>query len=185
MAMTNATSGPKAANFALTWPQKLLYLLAPLALSAAMLLYSPLLTGAVGTPVFILMGVALGLVTFFISAGWSFRMEITEKEIQLLDRHKRHDVPLEKVGMLIRNGGFPFPTLWIILRNASVGKPIPESGVDPRARELIEAYRKRNPGKTLTYVPVPGGFVRSVSGLAAELKGRIPPLAVDERIVAK
>jgi hypothetical protein len=183
--MSNTEKGTSV-QFGLSLTQKILYLLAPIALSVIIIFAGPLFTGVAGTIAFILMGIVLGLVTFFISAGWGYSLEIGSQEIKINDRRVDVRVPMDKIGMLLRNGGFPFPTLWLVLRGGgSAGKEIPSKGVDPKTRELIEAYQRRNPGKSLTYVPVAGGYIRSIPGLAAELKRRIPPLTVDERLGTK
>jgi hypothetical protein len=169
-------------SFGLTLPQKLLYVLAPTLFSLVIILMGPALKGWVGTMLLIILGTVLGLFTFFVSAGWVYKLEITPTEIVLTDRRQPIRVPLDRVGMLVQNGGFPFPTLWLVLRGASVGTDIPETGIDPRTRELIEAYQRRNPGKKLTVVPIPGGYLRSVRGFAEELKRRVPPIQIDERL---
>lgn len=173
-------------QFGLTLTQKIIYLTIPLLLSVLIIFSGPLMTGVLGTVLFLVLGVLLGLVTFFISAGWGYSLEMGDREIKIVDKRVTINVPMDKIGMLVRNGGWPFPTLWIILRGAQgVGQEIPAKGVDPKVRELIEAYQRRNPGKSLTYVPVPGGHLRSVSDFAKELKNRIPPLTADERLGLK
>lgn len=169
-------------QFGLALPKKILFMAVPLLLSVLIILASPILQGVLGTILFIGLGILLGLVTFFISAGWSFRLEMTATELIIRDRNRTFPVPLDRIGMLVKNGGFPFPTLWLILRNSSLGQDIPAKGVDPKTRELIEAYQKRNPGKKLTYMPVPGGYLQSIQAFVGELKRRIPPLTVDERL---
>jgi hypothetical protein len=181
--MSNTASERKSVEFSLTWTQKLLYMIVPFALSALIILYNTLFTGIIGTIVFLVLGALLGLATFFLSAGWGYKLEIAPKEVKILDRRQTIVVPTDRIGMVVRNGGFPFPTLWLVLRASSVGIEVPEKGVDAHTRELIEAYRRRNPGKEVTIVPVPGGYLRSVSGFARELKNRIPPLAVDDRLL--
>ncbi|MDB4897944.1 MAG: hypothetical protein JWN15_4206 [Firmicutes bacterium] len=183
--MTNTVSEQTTAEFGLTRTQKFLYLLIPIALSVLILLYSPLFTGIYGTAVFVILGGLLGLMSFFLSAGWGFRLEVGPRELRILDRRQTITIPMDKIGMIVRNGGFPFPTLWLVLRGAAVGTSVPAKGVDPHARDLIESYQRRHPGKDVTVVPVAGGYLSSVSGLAAELKRRIPPLTVDERLAAK
>lgn len=172
-------------DFGLTWPQRILYLLVPLFFSVLVIFSGPLTQGMgwVGTVLFILLGIALGLVTFFVSAGWTYKISLTDSEIRINDKRQPMGVPLDRVGLLVRNGGMPFPTLWVVLRNASVGQEIPAKGVDARTREQIEAYQKRNPGKKLTYVAIPGGYLKSIKGFAEELKNRIPPLTVDDRLM--
>ena len=172
-------------DFGQTLTQKTLYMLVPIALSLLIVFASPLLRGAWGSVAVIAMGLPLGLITFFVSAAWGYKLQVSPSEVAITDKRVTIHVPMDKIGMIVKNGGIPFPTLWIIVKNASVGNEIPAKGVDAKTRELIEAYQKRNPGKSLTYVPVPGGNIRSVSALVSELKGRIPPLAVDERLAVK
>lgn len=185
MSDTTTAKGSTGAPFGLTLTQKLLYLAVPVVLSVLVIFSGPLLTGVLGTILFLVLGVVLGLVTFFISAGWNYKLEVTDREIKIVDKQVKIDVPLEKVGMLVRNGGFPFPTLWLIIKGGGIGNEIPAKGVDPQVRQLIEAYKRRNPGRDVTYVPVPGGHLRSIGAFAAELKRRIPPLTVDDRITGK
>jgi hypothetical protein len=170
--------------FGLTLTQKLLYLAFLMLFSFAIMMAGPYLPGTISLIIFLALGVVLGLVTFYVSAGWGFRLEVGPHEIRISDRRKPLVIPLDKVGMLIKVSGFPFPSLWIVLKNAQMGQAFPAK-LDPRVKEMLEAYRRRNPGKELTYVPVPGGYVRSLSGFAAELKQRIPPLVVDERLGVK
>jgi hypothetical protein len=177
--------GTAGVPFGLTLTQKILYLSVVIVLSLAVVFVGPYMTGIVGTIAFLALGVVLGLVTFFISAGWGYQLTVTDREIKIVDKRIHIDVPMGRIGMLVRNGGFPFPTLWLVLKDAGMGNELPAKGVDPQARQLIEAYQRRNPGRTVTYVPVPGGHLRSVAGLAAELKRRIPPLTVDERLGVK
>lgn len=183
--MTNTASDQTTVAFGLTRRQKFLYLVPPIAISVLILLYSPLFTGPLGTAIFVILGGVLGLISFFLSAGWGFKLAVGPRELRILDRRQTIAIPMDKIGMIVRNGGFPFPTLWLVLRGASVGSPIPAKGVDPHARALIESYQRRHPGKEITFVPVAGGYLSSVSGLAAELKRRIPSLTVDERLAAK
>lgn len=172
-------------DYGLTWTQRILYLLVPIVFSVLVIFSGPITQGLgwMGTVLFILLGIALGFVTFFVSAGWTYKIRLQGSEIRIDDRRQPVTIPMDRIGMLVKNGGFPFPTLWVVLRNASMGKEIPEKGVDPRTRELIAAYEKRNPGKKLTYFALPGGYLKSIKGFAEELKNRIPPLTVDERLV--
>lgn len=172
-------------EFGQTLTQKVLYLLVPIVLSVLILFVTPLIQGAWGSVAVVAMGIPLGLVTFFVSAAWGYKLNITQNQIKISDKRVNIDIPLDKIGMVVKNGGFPFPTLWVIIRGGGIGNEIPAKGVDPQTRALLEAYQKRNPGKVVTYVPVPGGHIRSISGFVAELKGRIPPLTVDERIAPK
>lgn len=176
--MTNAEGSPQ--NW--TWPQKLAWAAVPLLVSMLILVYGPLFQGIAGTVLFVLMGAALGLLTFFITGGWTLKCEITGEAVRIKDSRRQVTVPLDRIGMVVRNGGFPFPTLWLVLRNSELGQEIPAKGVDPHAAKLIEAYQRRNPGKKVTVLPVAGGHLRSVSAFTAELKRRIPPLGVDERL---
>ncbi len=169
-------------QYGLTLGQKLLYVLVVFVLSVIIALGGPMLSGVMGWVAFILLGVLLGIVTFYVSAGWTYKIAFEQGQIRIWDRAREIIVPNDRIGMLVRNGGFPFPTLWLVLRGAKVGQPIPEKGVDPRTRELIERYQERHPGKSLTIVPVPGGYLRSVSGFASELRRRIPPVTIDERL---
>lgn len=171
--------------FGQTLTQKILYLLVPILLSVLIIFVSPLLKGVWGSVAVIAMGIPLGLVTFFVSAGWGYKLDMTPSEIKISDKRVNIVIPMDKVGMIVKNGGFPFPTLWVVLRGGGIGNEIPAKGVDPQTRELLNAYQKRNPGKTITYVPVPGGHIRSVAGFIGELKRRIPPLTVDQRLAAK
>ncbi|HYF95518.1 MAG TPA: hypothetical protein VD969_25175 [Symbiobacteriaceae bacterium] len=172
-------------DFSQTMTQKILYSLLPLALAVVVVFLSPMIPGIGGTIAVLVFGIPLGLVTYFVSAAWAYKLELTPSEILINDRRVITKIPMDKVGMVVRNGGFPFPTLWVITRNSGVGHEIPTKKVDPKAQELIEAYRQRNPGKTLTYVAVPGNNLRSVPAFVSELKRRIPPLTVDERLAAK
>jgi hypothetical protein len=178
----------QSVSFSLTWTNKIIYMTVPLFLSIIILLYGPIITaaGIIGNVGFILLAILLGLVTFFISAGWSFQLEISPALIRMRDRRQDIAIPMDKVGLLVRNGGLPFPMVWVILRGAAgVGQEIPEKGVDSRAREMIEQFSRRNPGKRLTYVPVNGGYLRSVDQFAATVKRLAPPVTVDERLGAK
>ena len=182
--MSNPEKRPEV-QFGLTMIQKVLYMIVPVVLSVIIVLMGPLMTGTLGTILFLALGLLLGLVTFFISAGWGYSLRFTGGEIKINDKRVQFDVPLDKIGMLVKNGGFPFPTMWLVLRNAGMGNEFPAKGVDPKTRELIDAYQRRNPGRTLTYVPVPGGHIRSISDFAQELKSRIPAITVDDRLPVK
>lgn len=169
-------------RFGWTGIQKAAWTVAPLLLSTVVLLFGPLMTGTVGTVVFLLLGAALGLMTWFTSAGWAFKLEMTSGEVKVLSPRANVSVPMDKIGALIRNGGFPFPTLWLVLRGAEVGNEIPAKGVDSIAATHLETFRRRNPGKKITIVPIAGGHLRSVDDFVSELKRRIPPLTVDQRL---
>lgn len=182
--MSNTQKG-SGVQFGLTLQQKLMWLSIPLVLSVFIILSGPYLVGTLGTVIFIALGIVLGLVTFFISAGWGYSLIMTDKEITINDKRVTIVVPLDKIGFVTRNSSFPFPTLWLVLRDAPMGNEIPAKGVDAGTRAQIEAYQKRNPGRTIKYVPVPGAHIRSVPGFLQELKRRIPPLHVDERLGVK
>lgn len=181
----STTDKSPVVQFGLTLNQKLLWLSLPVMLSVFIVISGPLLTGPLGTVIFVALGIVLGLITFFISAGWGYKLEITDSEIKISDKRVNFTIPLDKVGMVTRNNAFPFPTLWIVIRATGVGNEIPAKGVDVGNRQLIEAYQRRNPGREVRYVPVPGAHIRSVSGFVQELKRRIPPLQVDERLGVK
>lgn len=173
-------------QFGLTLTQKILYAVALLAVSTLVVPLSPVFNGPAGTVVFILFGLVLGVITWYISAGWTFKLEMTAGEIKVRDGHRETVVPLDKLGLVVKNSRLPIlPSIWLVLRGVDVGQEIPKKGVDPRTRELIEAFQKRNPGKKITYVPVPGGYLRSLPEFVGELKRRIPPLAVDDRLGGK
>lgn len=182
--MSNAEKA-QTTRFGLTWVNKIWYMTVPLFLSAVIIMFDPAAYGWMGMGIFILLALGLGLITFFISAGWSFQVEVGPGEIRIRDRRTDIQIPNDKVGLVVRNAGFPFPTVWLVLKGAAVGNEIPQKGVDPKARELIEQYMHRNPGKRLTYVPVPGGYLRSVPQFAAEIQRRIPPISVDSRLTGK
>jgi hypothetical protein len=169
-------------DFGLSLPQKISYTLLLVLLSLLAILVGPRLQTGLFWILFLAIGVALGLVSFFVSAGWTYRINMQKNTLHVFDKRREITVPLEKIGMVVRNGGFPFPTLWLVLRNAEVGTEIPVKGVDPLTRSLIENYQRRNPGKKVTMLQIPGGYLRSVSGFAREIKRRIPPVAVDERL---
>jgi len=172
-------------QFRWTLLQRILWAGVPLLVSMFILTLSQQLTGILGTVLFVLVGVGLGLLTFFITGGWTLRLEVTASDIRLRDSRRNLTVPLDRVGMLVRNGGIPFPTLWLVLRNSDVGLELPTKGVDPHAKTLIDAYLRRNPGKKLTIIPIGGGHLSSVADFAAELKRRIPPIVLDERLRPK
>lgn len=172
-------------QFGLSLTQKLIWTGVPLLIALSVILYGPLLQGVVGTAIFVALGALLGLATWFVSAGWTFRLHFDGPSLRLTQSGRTLLIPLDRIGILVRNGGFPFPTLWIVLRGAEVGQEIPAGGVDRHAAGLIESFRKRSPGKKITFVPVPGGYLRSVTEFAAELKRRIPPVQIDERLNLK
>lgn len=173
-------------EFHLTLARKFIYGALLLLISTLVVPLSPRFQGPGGTFLFILFGMALGVFTWFTSAGWTYKLELTSHEIKIRDGQRETIVPLDRLGLVARNGKVPFlPSVWLVLRGAEVGQEIPTKGIDPQTRELVEALQKRNPGKKITYVPVPGAYLRSITGLASELKRRIPPLTVDDRLGGK
>jgi hypothetical protein len=170
-------------QFGLTWPQRILYVSVAVILSLLVVLYAQMVPGWIGILFVIISGLALGLISFFVTAAWVFRLTITEKEIRLNDRRKEQVIPTDKLGMLVRNTGFPFPSYWLVLRGAGLGQPIPVKGVEPEVQAHLQAYQRRNPGKTLTIVQLPGGYIRSARALAQTIKERFPPVLVDERLL--
>ncbi len=171
-------------QFNWSWTQKAWSLVVPVLISLMMLVYRPAV-GWAGTAIVLLFGALLGVVTWFVSAGWTYKVQLHSKEVQFRDARGNVTIPLDRVGAIVRNGGFPFPTLWLVLRNADQGMEVPAKGVDPKALELIEGYRKRNPNKKVTVFSIPGGHLRSISGFIAELHRLVPPLIVDERLTRK
>ncbi len=178
-------SNSNGTEFRWTLLQRLLWAGVPLIISLAIMTYSQMLTGILGTLVFVNLGVALGLLTFFITGGWTLRLEVTSTEIRLRDSRRNLTVPMDRVGMLVRNGGIPFPTLWLVLRNSELGLELPAKGIDARTKVLIDQYLRRNPGKKLTYIPIGGGHLSSITDFAAEMKRRIPPIVLDDRLAPK
>lgn len=182
----SGTSKNESLDFSLTGLQKALYALLLAAISALVVLGGSLASrGGWGTFAFILLAMLLGLATFFISSGWVYRLKLTQRAIVIVSRQERFEIPFDRVGMLVRGSVFPYPIYWLVLRNATQGREVPTKRVDPTTSSLIAAYQARNPGKTLTIMPVPAPFVRSGKGLVKALKDRIPPLVVDERLGVK
>lgn len=179
--MSEATAKRQPQHFGLTWPQKIMYALVPLMFSFFVVIYQPIMTGWLGTVVFVTLGVILGLLSFYVTAGWTFKVEFTEGEIKVRDSRRELLVPMDKVRLVVQNARFPFPVVWLVLRNAEMGDEIPSKGVDAHARALIEEYQRKNPGKKLTIVPIPGGYLRSRTEFAAEIKRRVPQITLDER----
>jgi len=180
------TSKNQTLDFSLTMMQKVLYALLLAALSALVVLGGSLAArGAWGTVVFILLAMLLGLVTFFVSSGWMYRLKLTQRAVIIESRQERFEIPFDRVGMVVRGSIFPYPIYWLVLRNAKQGREVPTKRVDPTTSSLIAAYQSRNPGKTLTIMPIPAPFVRSRQELVRTLKDRIPPLVVDERLGVK
>lgn len=172
-------------QFGLTMSQKIQWVLVMVLLLFTFSWISTYLTGMAGRFAFIPFGLVLGVITWFISAGWSYKLDLNEKQVTIRDTRRTITVPLDRVGMLVRNGGFPFPTLWLVLRNGEGGMEMPAKGVDPKVREMVETYQKRNPNKKVTIVSIPGGYLRSVAEFTSELKRLVPPLVVDERLAKK
>ncbi|MFZ5827216.1 MAG: hypothetical protein ACOY94_23205 [Bacillota bacterium] len=173
-------------QFGLTLVQKIMWALVLLVFSTLVLPLGQVFNGPGGTAIFIFFALILGVITWYISAGWTFKLEMTPGEIKIRDGARESVVPLDKLGMVVKNGRIPFlPSVWLVLRGVDVGREIPAKGVDPQARELLEQFQKRNPGKKITYVAVPGGYLRSIPEFIGELKRRIPPLAVDDRLGGK
>lgn len=173
-------------QFGLTLVQKILY--GALLLAAAVLVVplSPLFTGSVGTVLFVIYGILIGVLSWYVSSGWAFSVEVSAAEIRVRDAGRVVKIPMDKVGMLVRGGRNPlFPVIWVVLRGVEVGRSLPEQGVSPQTQELLAQFQRRNPGKKITFVPVPMIYLRSVGEFVAELKRRIPPLTVDERLGRK
>lgn len=168
-------------KFGWSWTQKGTYLAAAGVVSLVIIFFGGVFKGTVGLALFMVIGVLLGLLTFHLSSGWGFRLDLGRQDLGVIFRAQRVTVPLDKVGLLVRGGGFLYPTLWLVLKNAGVGAELPKK-MDDATRELIESYQHRNPGKKLTYVTIPGGHLSSLSGFVNELKRRIPPLTVDSRL---
>lgn len=165
--------------------QKVLYLLGLMAVSALILLFEWPRYGIVGMTIFTILAGMLGLLTYYMSAGWTYKLTMDAQNLRIQDRRTPMIIPMEKVGMLIKRGSFPAPTIWMVVKNAGVGMAIPERGVDGRLKEMLATYQHRNPGKELTVIQIPGVYLRSVSGFVAELQRRIPPLTVDKRLGTK
>lgn len=186
--MTAESKKATAGNqYSLTMTQKVAY---GAAVAVLIFVVNPMiiaLGGPGSTVALILFAAFLAFITWFVSAGWTFKLEMTATEIKIRDnQHRETILPLDKLGMVVKNGKMPvIPTIWLVLRGADVGREIPAKGVDPKVAEMIEAFRKRNPGKKITYVAVPGGYLRSIAQFVGDLKRRIPPLTVDDRLGGK
>jgi len=173
-------------QFGLTLVQKILYGVLLLAVAALVVPLGPLFTGAAGTVMFVLFGILVGVLAWYVSSGWMFSVEVSASEIQVRDAGRVIVVPMDKVGMLVCGGRNPiFPMLWVVLRGVDVGRAVPDKGVPPQVQELLAQFQRRNPGKKLTIVPIPMFYLRSVREFVAEMKRRIPPLTVDERLGGK
>ncbi|MBP2017667.1 hypothetical protein J2Z79_001052 [Symbiobacterium terraclitae] len=185
--MTAETKKSSAGTqFGLTLVQKILYGVLLVAAAVLVVPLSPLFTGTFGTVMFVLYGILIGILSWYVSSGWAFGVEVSAAEIRVRDAGRVVAIPMDKVGMLVRGGSNPlFPAVWVVLRGAGVGRELPEKGVPPHAQELLAQFQRRNPGKKLTYVPIPMLYLRSVGEFVGELKRRIPPLTVDERLGRK
>lgn len=179
--MTNES----AREFGLTWPQKIMYMAWPVLLATLISMASSFVPESARTVFVLAMAAGLAIITWYVSAGWNFKIALAPGLIRIREPRRSVDIPLDRIGGLVRNGRFPGPTLWVVLRGADVGQEIPARGVDPAARELIEAVGRRSPGKKLTYVPIPLLYLRSAPEFVADLKQRIPPLTIDARLAAK
>lgn len=177
------TSESRTIDFAQTPVQKILYLAIPIILAILITINSTRIAETIGTFGFLLLGLLLGLLTFVITLAWGYRVVIDGSALRITNRTKTTTIPLDRIGIVARNGGVLFPTIWVVLRNADAGEEIPSKGVNPQTRELIDAYMKRNPGKKLSYVLIRGGYLRSAKLFAREIKRRIPPVVVDERLL--
>jgi len=173
-------------QFSLTVAQKIIYGLLLLGLAALVIPLSPVFTGAVGTVFFLFFGVLIGVVSWFVSSGLAFNLQMTGREIHVRDAGRLTVIPLDKIGMVVRGGRNPlFPVIWLVLRGVDIGRELPEKGVSPQTREMLANFQRRNPGKKITYVPVPVAYLRSPAEFVGELKRRIPPLTVDDRLGRK
>ncbi|MGE5675114.1 MAG: hypothetical protein ACM3XM_14795 [Mycobacterium leprae] len=162
--------------------RKVLYVAVVIILTMVIAYGNGFVSGVVGRYLFIPMAAILGVLTFFISSGWTYKLEFNNREIRVRDQREATVIPLEKIGIVVKNRGFIFPKIWVVLKGAAVGAELPAKSMEPKTRELIDAYQKRNPGKKLTYVSIPGGYLMSVGAFVGELKRRVPPVAVDERL---
>ncbi|MFO7274921.1 MAG: hypothetical protein DIU55_008640 [Bacillota bacterium] len=184
--MTTETKQQDSIQFGLTLVQKILYGVLLLSVAAAVTPLSPLFQGPGGTVFFVLYGIFVGVLSWFVSSSWVFGLELTKREIRVRDAGRVVVIPLDKIGMVVRGGRSPFlPAIWLVLRGVDVGRALPEKGVNPVTREMLDNFRRRNPGKKITFVPIPMIYLRSPRGFVDELKRRIPPLAVDERFGRK
>lgn len=184
--MTAEAKKAAGMQFGLTLVQKILYGALLIGAAAVVVLLSPIFTGPLGTVFFVLYGVFVGVLSWFVSSGWAFSLELTPREIRVRDAGRITVIPLDKLGMVVRGGRNPlFPVIWLVLRGVDVGRELPEKGVHPVAREMLDTFRQRNPGKRITFVPVPAVYLRSPAEFVGELKRRIPPLTIDDRLGRK
>lgn len=181
------TKAQKNPQFGWTLPTKIISGVVLVGLSTLVVPLTPFFSGPAGTAWFVLFGLLIGGASWVASAGWMFKLEVTPTAVQMTYVGQTTTVPLDKIGMLVRNNGrIPFlPSLWLVLRGVDIGREIPETRIDPHTKELIDNFRRRNPGKKITYVSFPAGHLRSVSGFVAEMKRRIPPLGIDDRLGGK
>lgn len=181
------TKTEKNPQFGWTLPTKIISGAVLLGFSTLVVPLTPLFSGAAGTAWFILFGLLVGGASWVASAGWMFKLEMTQSTVQVTYVGQNTTVPMDKIGMLVRNNGrIPFmPSLWLVLRGVDIGLDIPETRIDPHTKELIDGFRRRNPGKKITYVAFPAYYLRSVNAFVTELKRRIPPLTLDDRLDRK
>lgn len=174
-------------DFSLTMVQKVLYGVLLFVVSLGVVFGASLLTAlrGWGTVVFILLAILLGVVTFFISSGWTYKLKLTQRTVVIESRQEHYEIPLSRLGMLVRASSFPYPIIWLVLRNSTQGQEVPTKRVDPVTQEIIASYQARNPGMKITIMPVPVPFIRSGQDFVKTLKDRIPPLVVDERLGVK
>jgi len=149
-------------DFSLTLLQKGLYALLLVVVSGLVVVGGTLTSrGGWGTLAFVLLAIILGLVTFFVSSGWTYRLKLTQRAVIIESRQERFEIPFDRIGMLVRGSLLPYPIIWLVLRNSNQGREVPTKRVDPTTSSLIAAYQARNPGKTITIMPIPAPFVRS------------------------
>ncbi|BAD40502.1 hypothetical protein [Symbiobacterium thermophilum] len=184
--MTTETKKTESIQFGLTLIQKILYGVLLFGAAFAVTLLSPLFAGPGGTVFFVFYGILVGVLSWFVSSGWVFSLELTPREIRVRDAGRIVAIPLEKVGMVVRGGRSPFlPAVWLVLRGVDIGRELPAKGVNPVTQEMLTHFQRRNPGKKITFVPIPIIYLRSAGEFVGELKRRIPPLTVDERLGRK
>jgi hypothetical protein len=168
-------------DFGLSLSQKILSILLLFALSSLVMLIGPV-QGTGATILFVLNALLVAVASFFISAAWVYKLVFQEKALLVRNNRGEITIPYEKIGLLVKSGTTLFPSLLLVLRNAEIGQPVPTTGIDPQALAQIEEYQKRNPGKKLTVVQIPGRYLRSITGFAAELAKRVPPVRIDSRL---
>lgn len=180
------TKKTETVHFGLTWLQKGIYLAVLLALTLLVAPLSPMFTGALGIVFLLVFGILLGGAAWFSSAAWTYKVDLTNHAVQIRDASREMIAPYDKIGLVLQNGGWPLPAIWLVLRSAGGehGMEIPKRA-DAHTREALEAFVRRNPGKKVTVIPIPGAYLRSRREFVAELQRRIPPLAIDERLGGK